>query len=151
MQTIIPKRHLNFLSMHQKLVITDLIVYLFVLLFVYTATSKLLTIETFKNVLTHYPLIGAYHLLIAYSVPLVELVVAAFLVLPGTRRLGLYGAFGSMIVFLIYILYMFYSGSRLPCSCGGIISQLSWQQHIWFNAVLIALAGIGIRITKIAN
>jgi hypothetical protein len=40
---------------------------------------------------------------------------------------------------------------NLPCSCGGIISKLSWKQHIIFNLFFIVLSVIGIRFQKRMN
>mgnify|MGYP001346109640 CR=1 FL=1 len=42
--------------------------------------------------------------------------------------------------------YSFY----VPCSCGGVLLQMSWQQHLVFNIVasLLALAGITLSVTK---
>lgn len=133
-------------STTQRLLIFDLICYVFVLLFVYTAASKLSTIDIFKSVLVQYPLIGAYHNLIAYSVPVVELMVAVFLILPSTRKPALKISLTLMLCFLSYIVYMFISKSDLPCSCGGIIAKLSWQQHMFFNSCFAVLALIGIRM-----
>jgi hypothetical protein len=36
----------------------------------------------------------------------------------------------------------------LPCSCGGVIQQMTWQQHILFNVVFIILSRIGIIASK---
>jgi hypothetical protein len=43
---------------------------------------------------------------------------------------------------------MLLSEKDLPCSCGGIISSLSWRQHIIFNGVFILLAITGIIFSK---
>lgn len=136
------------LSNHQKMVVFDVICYVFVLLFVYTAGSKLMTMDTFQHVLTKYPLIGNYSTAIAYLVPISELLLAALLIVPATKIYGLIGSTTLMALFLAYIIYMLVSKSSLPCSCGGIISKLSWQQHIWFNSIFLLLAIIALKIYK---
>ncbi|HWW40147.1 MauE/DoxX family redox-associated membrane protein [Pedobacter sp.] len=148
METILNKKKQFHLSDKARETVFDIIGYLFVMLFVYTAASKLIKIDTFKKVLVHYPIIGDYHLLIAYLVPIIELIVAATLIVPSTKRLGMFAALVLMIVFLSYILYMFYTNSKLPCSCGGVIAELSWKNHIWFNSMLIFLAGFAMKIYK---
>ena len=131
-----------------KSVISNLIVYLFILLFVYTAASKLMTMETFQVVLAKYPLIGGYSAIIAYLVPISELLVSVLLIIPVTKKYGIVASIALMALFLSYIIYMLISNSALPCSCGGLISQLSWQQHIWFNSVLLLLGIVALKIGK---
>jgi hypothetical protein len=53
-----------------------------------------------------------------------------------------------MIIFTIYILAIIRFSKHLPCSCGGIISELSWKEHLFLNVFLILLAAIGIRALK---
>jgi phage shock protein PspC (stress-responsive transcriptional regulator) len=43
-----------------------------------------------------------------------------------------------------YILLMLISDERLPCSCGGVLQQLSWKQHLIFNLFFLLLAVVGI-------
>jgi hypothetical protein len=40
---------------------------------------------------------------------------------------------------------------NLPCSCGGIISKLSWKQHILFNLFFIMLSITGIKVQRKMN
>jgi hypothetical protein len=58
--------------------------------------------------------------------------------------LGIYGAFGLMLIFTFYIAYMIGFAAQLPCSCGGVLKEMSWKQHLFFNIgfTLLSLAGI---------
>ncbi|TKC07501.1 MauE/DoxX family redox-associated membrane protein [Pedobacter frigoris] len=148
METSINKPGLFLWTEKNKRIIFDAITYLFVLLFVYTAGGKLITIETFKDVLTKYPLISDYNTIIAYLVPITELLVSALLIIPATKKYGIMASLGLMTLFIIYIIYMFLFKQELPCSCGGIISKLSWKQHIWFNSIFLFLSIFGLIIYK---
>ncbi|RZJ84700.1 MAG: hypothetical protein EOO20_20930 [Chryseobacterium sp.] len=149
MENILKIRQLFRLSERNKALAVDLVSYAFVLLFVYTAASKFLTLSTFQNVLRHYPLLNGYTVFTSYAVPIAELIVALLLIVPRTKLIGLYGSLGLMSIFLIYILFMLFTlGPNLPCSCGGIIAKLSWKQHIWFNSVLILMAFFAIKVYK---
>ena len=148
MESILNKQGRIGLSAKTKGTTVDIIVYLFILLFVYTAAGKFLTIETFEMVLVRYPIIGGYSGLFAYAIPSLEIVISFILIYPPSRRLGLLLSLILMFAFLTYIIYMFASGSDLPCSCGGIISKLSWGNHIWFNSIFIILAILGIKLGK---
>src|SRR3546814_5749620 len=53
-----------------------------------------------------------------------------------------------MLVFTAYLLNMVFTVDSLPCSCGGVISSMSFDQHIVFNAGFIVLAVIGLVLYK---
>ena len=148
METILEKQSRLRLSGKTKAIIVDIIVYLFVLLFVYTAASKFMTYDKFSGVLHRSVLIGAYSSTIAWFVPAIEIVISILLIAPSTKKIGLIASLGLMTVFTIYLIYMINSGSKLSCSCGGIVSALSWRQHIWFNILFIILAIIGLKTYK---
>lgn len=84
-------------------VIVQIICYLYVLLFVYTAISKLLDFENFGIQLAQSPLLSAYAGLIAPSVIIVELLIVLLLCFKATRLIGLYASFFLMIAFTIYL------------------------------------------------
>jgi hypothetical protein len=45
----------------------------------------------------------------------------------------------------IYIAIMLLSGSHLPCTCGGIISDVGWKEHLYFNGLFIIISILSIR------
>nr|WP_281682026.1 MauE/DoxX family redox-associated membrane protein [Zunongwangia profunda] len=53
-----------------------------------------------------------------------------------------------MIVFTIYIWYTLNYSDYIPCSCGGIISDLNWTEHLIFNLFWIVFAIIAISTNK---
>ena len=77
-------------------------------------------------------------------VPLAELAVALLLVKSRTRLIGLYGALGLMLLFTGYTVAIVFIAPYRPCSCGGVISLLSWEQHLVLNVVLLLLALLAI-------
>jgi uncharacterized membrane protein YphA (DoxX/SURF4 family) len=144
METTLHKRSRFALSDKTKEAICDGISYLFIALFLYTAVSKLMTFESFKEVLSVSPLIGNYSRYIAWMIPIIEVLISIILLVPLTKRIGLRLSLMLMIVFTGYLIYMIYSGSQLPCNCGGVISTMSWREHIIFNFGFIILAGIAL-------
>ncbi|MGN6539847.1 MAG: MauE/DoxX family redox-associated membrane protein [Ginsengibacter sp.] len=117
---------------------------LFILLFAYAAFSKLLGLSQFRSALSNAPLIGRYATVFSLLIPVLELVVVILLILPRTVATGLIGATSLLIAFTGYLVLMVLTDPNLPCSCGGIIQQLSWKQHIVFNVFFIILGIIGI-------
>ena len=129
----------------------EIICGLLILLFVYTAVSKLLAYGSFVSVLNQSPLVQGRATVIGWLLPLVELGVSLLLFLPSTKELGLYISFALLLLFSAYIAYMLLFAPHLPCSCGGVISRLSWKQHLVFNAFFIVVAFAGIILFKKEN
>lgn len=133
--------------MSKKLVI-EIISALFILLFVYTAVTKLNDFENFRNVLKSSPLIGDKALFVAWMLPIGELIVSLLLFMPRTRVLGLHCSLVLMIVFTAYLSYMLTAAPHLPCSCGGVLQQMSWKEHLVFNICFSLLALLGVWLNR---
>lgn len=121
-----------------------LVSYLFILLFVYAAVSKLLDFNTFQNQLGQSPLLSAYAHWIVWVVPISEILIAVLLSIHQFRILGLYGFYGLMVMFTTYIIIILNFTSFVPCSCGGVLEKLGWTEHLIFNIAFIILSGIAI-------
>lgn len=117
---------------------------LFIILFVYAATSKLLAIEQFKTQLGKSPFISMYANWMVWIIPLVELLIVGLFIFQKHLLVAFYSSFTLMTLFTIYIFLVLNFSDDVPCACGGIISSLGWRAHFLFNIafILIALTGI---------
>ena len=131
--------------------IVNTISYLYALLFFYAATSKLLDFDTFQIQLGQSPLLSAFTDWVSISIPTLEICIAIILLIPKFRLLGLYTSYLLMSMFTIYIHIILNYSSFVPCSCGGILQKMTWNQHLIFNMVFIILAVIAIIISPINN
>lgn len=129
-------------SVSFKNVAVEIICLLYILLFVYAAGSKFLEFQNFQAQLGQSPLLSAYTAFISYSVLAVEFVIALFLALPKTRFVGLLSSFALMVMFTAYIIVILNYASFVPCSCGGILEDLGWKEHLIFNVFFTFLAAI---------
>jgi hypothetical protein len=122
----------------------DACAFALVFLFVYTATSKLLKHDVFQVQLDRFPWIKHMALFLAWAVPLTELIVAALLLSTRVRKIGFMLSLALMVTFTLYLALMLGTEKHLPCSCGGVISAMTWKQHLVFNIVFtgIALSGL---------
>lgn len=118
--------------------------YLYILLFVYAAVSKLLDFNTFQNQLGQSPLLSAYAHWIVWAVPISEILIAILLCINRFRMLGLYGFYGLMMMFTTYIVIILNFTSFIPCSCGGVLEKLGWSEHLIFNIAFIILSGMSV-------
>jgi uncharacterized membrane protein YphA (DoxX/SURF4 family) len=115
-------------------------------LFAYTAYEKIIDHERFMNGIAKVEIIGEFAFFISWTVPIVEFLIAVFILVPETARIGLWGFLGLMIVFTVYILTAMAWASKLPCHCGGVIETLTWTEHLWFNIAFILLSILAIRL-----
>ena len=122
----------------------DVCAFALIFLFVYTASAKLFQWQVFELQLGRFPWIGHLSTLLTWAVPAVELIVAGLLLVGRMRRPGFYAALTLMLVFTLYLALMLGSQKHLPCSCGGVISWMNWQQHLLFNLVFIGIAITGL-------
>lgn len=127
-----------------KGIVVEVICYLFILLFVYAAVSKLLDFNTFQSQLAQSPLLSAYAGVISLVAPVSELIIAVLLCTKRYRLWGLYAFFSLMVMFTTYIFIILNFSSYTPCSCGGVLEKLGWTEHLIFNVVFILLAGCSI-------
>ena len=129
---------------------TTLTTLLTILLFMYTAVSKLLEYDkfVFQMRLAPLPLMQSWASVIGRIVPIVELALVVLLFVDRMRYWGLICSLMLMVLFEIYIIWMkimeIQTSLRLPCTCGGIVSKKGWATHLLFNAVFIFLLGLSI-------
>ena len=127
-------------SLNTRTTFVNTVSLLLILLFVYAAASKLLDMEKFDVQTRQSPLLSSYTRLVIWLVPLTELVIVALLSAPSTRRIGLLLSCVLMNLFSGYISILLAFSPNVPCSCGGILEKMSWQQHLYFNLVFAGLA-----------
>jgi hypothetical protein len=120
--------------------LVDLIASLFILLFLYTGLSKLREQEEFQIVLLKSPFLAASAITLSWLLPIIEIATSVLLFFPTTRKYGLATSAILMAIFTIYISYMLLFTPNLPCSCGGVLKQLNWVQHLWFNIFFLLLS-----------
>lgn len=120
-------------------VISEIIALLYVCLMLYTALSKLSDLNMSREQMALMPLLTPVAHIIVWLLPITEIIIAALLFFPVTRKIGLIAATGLMLLFCIYIVYMMTNYKHLPCSCGGFLEALSWKGHLIFNGVFIVL------------
>ncbi|WP_418502090.1 MauE/DoxX family redox-associated membrane protein [Flagellimonas sp.] len=120
----------------------------FILLFVYTATNKLMYLSVFQERLERFPFIAPFNGIISVFIPFIELVIAGLFLFPKYILPALYSSFILLMVFTVYIASVMKFSGSIPCSCGGVLSYMGWTDHILFNAGFMSLAGLGMIMNK---
>lgn len=138
--------------------------YFLIFLFAYTAISKLalfsysipfsweefkiIDLSSFQGAMSKSPVLRPYLRQLSYIIPLSEIVVCLLLLSSKTKKTGYYFSLLLLSLFTGYIVYILRAyPHNLPCVCGGVISLMSWKQHLLFNLffVLITVRGIYLR------
>ncbi len=122
----------------------DTISILFIILFAYAAVSKWLDFSHFKVQLGQSPIITDFSSWLIWFVPAVEISISILLLLSRSRQIGLYFSFSLMTLFSGYIVLITRFSPFTPCSCGGVLQNMNWNQHLIFNIFFMALAMTGI-------
>lgn len=128
--------------------LVELTASLFILLFLYTGISKLKEQEEFQIVLSKSPLLATSALALSWLLPIIEIAASVLLFFPRTKKYGFVTSMILMAIFTIYISYMLLFTSHLPCSCGGVLRQLNWSQHLLFNIFFLLLSIIALWLSN---
>lgn len=132
----------------KRTTIIEIIITLYIILFLYTGISKLMDYSVFKEQIATSPILAPIDKPIAWGLPWIEFLVTVLLLVPRWRLKGLVASAVLMFLFTAYIILVLSFNKEIPCSCGGVIEQLSWGQHIVFNSLFIALAVIASVLQK---
>lgn len=110
-------------------------------LWVPTSLNKILYFESFKHNVHNQPFNKNIAKVIVYSIPLLEIITAVFIVIPKYRLRGFILSTILMSIFTIYIAAALLNvWDKLPCGCGLIITGMTWQEHLWFNLIFLILS-----------
>lgn len=124
---------------------------LFILLWIYAAVNKLIDFSQFKFQLGRSPYVTNIAGFVVWALPVSELGIAALLLFKKTTTLGMYASFFLMLLFTGYIYAMQHYSYFVPCSCGGILNNMSWNTHFYFNIIFTLFALTGIVLQRIYN
>ncbi|WDO12320.1 hypothetical protein MH928_13425 [Flavobacterium sp. WW92] len=124
-----------------KRIFIEIVCYLYILLFVYAAVSKLLDFENFEVQIGQSPLLSSFAQPLALSIIAIEFLIVLILLHPAYKLPGLYLATSIMAMFSLYIYWILNHSTFIPCSCGGVLEKMNWDEHLFFNLAFL-FAGI---------
>jgi len=132
-----------------QLISIQLISILLITLWVYTALNKAMDINLFRSQLIMQPFPSGLAGILIWFLPAIELLVASLLMFSKTKKAGMLLSFLLMLVFTSYVaLAVIGYWENIPCSCGGVLNQLGWKDHLWFNLFFTALSATGIYLLR---
>lgn len=129
--------------------IMETILLLLFILFVYTAGSKLFNYKTTVFQMNAQPFDNKYTPFLVLGIPIAEFIVAGMLIFKRTLLKGLWASLFLLTLFTGYIILvkLNYYGT-IPCSCGGVLKDLTWTKHLFFNLFFLGISIVGIYLEK---
>ncbi|REA56432.1 hypothetical protein DSL64_26930 [Dyadobacter luteus] len=117
------------------------ITFLLTVLFLYTALSKLMDLDTFHSQLANQNIPKWTVAYLVWLIPASELLAVGLMIFGSSRSLGLYMSSLLMLAFTVYIgLVVIGFFDRVPCSCGGVLKSMSFGSHLVFNLFFLSIA-----------
>jgi len=132
----------------KRMIVLEIICFLLVSLMLYASVSRMLDFHTFVDDINNQPLPNSLTRWLVYGIPALQVLTALTLIFEKTRAAGLWLALFITSLYVFYnILVLTNFFGRVPCTCGGMIKHLSWQQHLIFSLFFagVSLAGILLR------
>jgi uncharacterized membrane protein YphA (DoxX/SURF4 family) len=132
---------------HSKFPVVQTIRLLLIVLWVYTATSKLNDVTLFKHQLDQQHFLAGWAGILVWLLPAAEFLVAGLIILPATTKKGFIGSLLLLIIFTGYIILILAGFfNQIPCACGGVLQLLNWPGHLIFNLLFVLLNGYGVHL-----
>ncbi|MDY7394314.1 hypothetical protein UMM65_03615 [Aureibaculum sp. 2210JD6-5] len=129
-----------------KKILIEIICSLLAMLFIYAAVSKILEYQDFKVQIGKSPMLTDFRNWLVWFIPTLEIIISLMLLIPKYRLFGLYAYFSLMTMFTTYIILIMNFSEFIPCSCGGILEDLGWGEHLVFNLFFILINLVAIVI-----
>ncbi|WP_111672704.1 MauE/DoxX family redox-associated membrane protein [Algoriphagus litoralis] len=118
-------------------------------LYAYTAIAKIYDWQETKLAMYNQVVPDWSKDLLLFGIPGLEMVLAVMLLVPKFRRFGFRLSTLMMGLFTTYVAWVWFGlAGRVPCSCGGIISSLTWGQHLILNLVFLGISVFGIWVER---
>ncbi|MBE9170945.1 hypothetical protein IQ238_26675 [Pleurocapsales cyanobacterium LEGE 06147] len=113
----------------------------------YTGLEKLINFQASRKAFLNQPMPHELEEMLAFVVPSMELLLAFLLLFRISRWWGLLGSVLLLTVFTTYVGLIWVGAfPRVPCSCAGIFESMGWLEHLVFNAFLLLISVLGVRM-----
>lgn len=133
----------------KKQLILELIIAVLVALFLYASFSKYADFDYFKKSMHNQPFPAWFSDFLIDTIPPFEIMIVIALIFEKSRMLALRSYITLMSLFTLYILAIKLNlFKNIPCSCGGIIRKLNWEQHLVLNLFFLILAVVAFQLNR---
>lgn len=116
-------------------------------MFFYAAFSKLMDYDKSLDEMRNQIFPATIANILTWLIPTTEIMLTFLLLFPNTRKKALWASLVLLGAFTIYVgVVMSGVFGRIPCSCGGVLKNMSYGTHLMFNLFFVSLALLGLAI-----
>ncbi|MDR2270460.1 MAG: hypothetical protein LBF27_06080 [Sphingobacterium sp.] len=130
--------------MRAKNILSEIIVFILILTWVYTFAAKVFDFETFQRQIKGAYLLSAGGNPLPYLLQIVHLGIILLLMNKNWRRIGLITSALVLILYTGYLIYVLHFAPSIPCSCIAMFSWMNWNDQLYFNIAILAINIIGL-------
>ncbi|UMQ43077.1 hypothetical protein MKS83_05145 [Chryseobacterium sp. Y16C] len=127
-----------------KNIISELIIFILILVWAYTFASKIFDFDTFNRQIKGAYLLSAVGAVLPYILQAVHLGIVILLLKKNWRRLGLLTSLSVLILYTAYLIYILKFAPSIPCSCIAVFKGMNWNDQLYFNFIALAINIIGL-------
>lgn len=132
--------------MRIKNIVSELIIFILILVWAYTFASKIFDFDTFNRQIKGAYLLSAGGSVLPYILQGVHLGIVILLINKNWRRLGLLTSLSVLIIYTAYLIYILKFAPSIPCSCIAVFKGMNWNDQLYFNFIALAINIIGLII-----
>lgn len=129
--------------MKTKEYVISIIILLLVVMWVFASFSKFLDFDTFQRQLRGGYITSSAGTLLAYFLPIVQLVIAVLLLTKRWQFIGMSLSLILLIAYTLYIIYILIWAPTIPCSCISIFRGVTWYDQLKINTLLLLINTVG--------
>lgn len=130
--------------MRIKNIVSELIIFILILVWAYTFASKIFDFDTFNRQIKGAYLLSAGGSVLPYFLQVVHLGIVILLLNKNWRRLGLLTSLSVIILYTVYLIYILKFAPSIPCSCIAVFKRMNWHDQLYFNFIALAINIIGL-------
>lgn len=132
-------------------ILSELLISLLILFWVYAAIIKLLDYNNYWAEIEGYVGDMTIAKIVAIGLPLIQLGIGSTLPILKTRSAALFSSLLLITFFTCYVAYILFWAEVTPCQCMGIVKGWSWMQHLILDIVVLITNIIAIVLNRITD
>jgi len=132
--------------MRTKNILSEIIVFILILIWAYTFVAKVFDFETFQRQIKGAYMLSAGGNLLPYLLQIVHFGIILLLINKSWRRMGLITSILVLILYTGYLVYVLKFAPSIPCSCIAMFNWMNWNDQLYFNFSMLAINIIGLII-----
>ena len=130
--------------MRIKNIISELIIFILILIWAYTFASKIFDFDTFNRQIKGAYLLSAGGNVLPYILQAGHLGIVILLLNKNWRKAGLLSSLMVLTIYTAYLIYILKFAPSIPCSCIAVIRGMNWNDQLYFNFIALAINFIGL-------